>query len=180
MKKSEVIMQIMYDYEELGNEKIIELCNQYLNQKMIRWLGIHHPDNRTRKLFFRATNIEIGHDTVILENFVVYDGYKPLLKIGNRCSIGTSVTVICESYPNNSPYLQQNSYVKEKLIVEKPVVIEDDVWIGPNSILLPGVVIGEKSIIGAGSVVTRDVPPYSISAGVPAKIIRSIREADIS
>jgi len=54
----------------------------------------------------------------------------------------------------------------------KPIRIGRDVWVGRGSCILPGVTIGEGSVIGANSVVTRDVPPYSIAAGVPAKIIR--------
>jgi len=55
---------------------------------------------------------------------------------------------------------------------DEPVTIDDDVWIGARSILLPGVHVGRGSIIGAGAVVTRDVPPYTVVAGVPAKVIR--------
>ncbi len=56
---------------------------------------------------------------------------------------------------------------------DQPIIIADDVWIGSRVIILPGVKIGTGSIIGAGSVVTKDVPPYAIAAGNPAKIIRS-------
>lgn len=59
---------------------------------------------------------------------------------------------------------------------ERPVIIADDVLIGCNSIILPGVLIGKGAIVGAGSVVTRDVPPYTIVAGNPAKVIREIPE----
>lgn len=59
---------------------------------------------------------------------------------------------------------------------EKPIVIADDVLIGCNSIILSGVLIGKGAIVGAGSVVTRDVPPYTIVAGNPAKVIREIPE----
>jgi acetyltransferase-like isoleucine patch superfamily enzyme len=56
----------------------------------------------------------------------------------------------------------------------KPVKINDRVWIGFNSIILKGVTIGEGGIVGAGSVVTKDVPPYTIVAGNPARVIREI------
>lgn len=58
----------------------------------------------------------------------------------------------------------------------RPIVIEDDVWIGARVIILPGVRVGRGSIIGAGSVVTADVPPYSIVGGNPARLIRSRKE----
>ena len=60
----------------------------------------------------------------------------------------------------------------------KPVTIGDNVWIGGNAVVLPGVTIGSNSVIGAGSVVTRDVPPWSIAAGNPCKVIRTITETD--
>lgn len=56
----------------------------------------------------------------------------------------------------------------------KPVIIEDDVWIATRSTILKGVRIGKGSVIAAGAVVTRDIPPYSIAGGVPAKVIKSI------
>jgi len=61
---------------------------------------------------------------------------------------------------------------------DRPVCIEDDVWIGSRVILLPGVRIGKGSIVGAGSVVTRDVEPYAIVAGNPARKIRSRIDTD--
>ena len=59
---------------------------------------------------------------------------------------------------------------------EKPVVIENDVWIGANAIILRGVHVGEGAIIGAGSVVTRDVPKFTVIAGNPARVIRELRD----
>nr|WP_321573709.1 acyltransferase [Nocardioides sp. Kera G14] len=59
-----------------------------------------------------------------------------------------------------------------------PIVVNDKAWIGFNSIILAGVTIGEGAVIGAGSVVTRDVPPYTIVGGNPARVIREIEETD--
>jgi acetyltransferase-like isoleucine patch superfamily enzyme len=56
--------------------------------------------------------------------------------------------------------------------ISKEVVIEDDVWLGYNVIVLPGVTIGKGSVIGAGSVVSKDIPPYSIAIGNPARVIK--------
>lgn len=61
-----------------------------------------------------------------------------------------------------------------------PVYIDDDVWIGARVIILPGITIGKGSILGAGSVVTKDVPPFSIVAGNPARIIRNRLEVEMS
>jgi len=172
MKASDIVNQILFDYEELGQEKTTELSRQLAN-KILRWLAANHPDNRTRKIFLTLTNVEIGEGTVINSNFIVSDGYLALLKIGKRVAISPNVTVICQSAPNNSS-LQSNEYVTEHLICEKQVTIGDDVWIGAGAIILPGSHIGEKSIIGAGAVIPKDVPAGSIVAGIPAKVIREI------
>ncbi len=57
---------------------------------------------------------------------------------------------------------------------ERTVFIDDDAWVGAMSIILPGITVGKGSIIGAGSVVTKDVPPYTIVAGNPARIVRTL------
>ena len=62
---------------------------------------------------------------------------------------------------------------KQGLTKPKPVIIEDDVWIGTKTILLPGVHIGKGAIIGAGSVVTKNIPPYTIAVGNPAVVKKS-------
>ena len=59
---------------------------------------------------------------------------------------------------------------------EKPVCIEDDAWIGAGSIILRGVTIGKAAIVGAGSVVTQDVPPYTVVVGNPARVVRQLKE----
>lgn len=166
----------MFDYEELSRKQIVELCSQ-LPRKVVRWLGAHHPDMRTRRIFFEVTNVEIGEGTVINPNLIVSDGYMPLLKSGKRVAFSPNVTVICESAPNNS-LLQKVEYVEKHLICAKPIIICDDVWIGANVVILPGVTIGEMSIIGAGAVVSKDVPPRAIAVGVPARVIRYLNVND--
>ena len=58
-----------------------------------------------------------------------------------------------------------------------PVIIEDNVWIGTKASIMPGVRIGKGAIIAANSVVTHDIPPYCVAAGIPAKVIKVVREA---
>jgi len=89
--------------------------------------------------------------------------------------------IICLStdkavYPINamgiSKALMEKLYVAKARLTNKPTIIGEDVWIGAFSIIITGVKLGNGSIIGAGSVVTKDVLPYSIVAGVPAKFIK--------
>lgn len=172
MRTYELIQKILFDYSSMSEEEIISLIEDQPN-KIKRWLGINHPDNRTRKIFYRITNVKIGEGTIINQNFIVSDNYEPLLIVGERVAISPNVTVICDSNPNNS-LLQSHPYVNEKLICSKKVVIEDDVWIGTGAIILAGVKVGQGSIIGAGSVVSKDVPAKCIVTGMPAKVIRDL------
>jgi maltose O-acetyltransferase len=172
MQPHEIVQQIMFDYESLSREQIVELCG-LLPRKIVRWMGAHHPDNRTRKIFFELTNVEVGEGVILNPNLIVSDGYHPLLKIGKRAALGPNVTIICESAPDNS-LLRTNEYVTRVLTCLKPVIISEDVWVGANVVILPGVTIGRGAIIAAGTVVNQDVPPCTIAAGVPARFIHKL------
>lgn len=89
--------------------------------------------------------------------------------IGNNVLIGSSVTIMDCNHGMNP--MIESGYSNQKMIVEG-VTIEDGVWCGDHVIILPGVTIGEHSIIGAGSVVTKSIPAYCIAVGSPAKIIK--------
>ena len=169
MSRSKTVNNLLFDWDSLTELEIIELINP-MPWKLIRWIASNHPDNKTRKFLLRFTNIEIGKGTVINQNIVISDNYKPLLKIGERVAISPNVTFICASGPNNS-MLKDNSYVNSKLICEKEIIIGDDVWIGANVVMLPGVKVGNFSIVGAGSIVTKDLESNTIYAGHPLKRI---------
>ena len=99
------------------------------------------------------------------------------LIIGSFCSIAPGVCFVLGSeHPTNhlSTYPFKVHYLDEKheAISKGNIVVGDDVWFGVNSIVLSGVKIGQGAIIGAGSVVTHDIPPYAIVGGVPAKVIK--------
>jgi acetyltransferase-like isoleucine patch superfamily enzyme len=91
------------------------------------------------------------------------------LTIGSRVTIAHGAMIFTDSGPNTSPLLQ-----KRFPIEFKPVKIGDDVWIGAGAMILPGVTIGSKCVIGAGSLVKEDVPDGSIVAGSPAKVIGAV------
>jgi acetyltransferase-like isoleucine patch superfamily enzyme len=95
MKPSEAVTWILFDYESMTSDEVRELCKG-LSLKTLRWLGAYHPDNKTRKIFFDLTNVEVGEGTVINPNFVVSDGRLPLLRIGKRVAISPNVTIVCD------------------------------------------------------------------------------------
>jgi maltose O-acetyltransferase len=169
---SPLVIRLMFDWDGLTAEQIAAEAAP-LPRKILRWLGAHHPDNRTRQIFFRMTGVQIGEGTNITSGLIVNDGYSGLCSIGQRVSIATNVTLVVDSNPNNSR-LDEHPYVKDHLIKTAPVVIEYDVWLGTNAVVMPGVRVGRGAIVGAGAVVTRDVPPFIVVAGVPARAVRTL------
>ncbi len=94
------------------------------------------------------------------------------ITIGDKVMLGPNVTVMGGDH--NASEIGRFMYdVQEKRLEDDaPVVIEDDTWVGTGAIILKGVTIGRGSIVAAGAVVTKNVPPYSIVGGVPAKVLR--------
>ena len=90
--------------------------------------------------------------------------------IGNHVNLAQGITVTALNHNFDDPQKR----IDEQGVSTKPVVIEDDIWIGANAVILPGVTIGHHTVVAAGAVVTKDVPPHSLVAGVPAKIIKQL------
>lgn len=110
--------------------------------------------------------IEIGADTMI--NYGCIFNAIERISIGARCRLGYSVVLLDCHLHHIEPHK------RHLRPAAKPIVIEDDVWIGTRAIILPGVRIGFGSVVGAGSIVTQDVPPMTVVAGSPAKAIKRI------
>jgi acetyltransferase-like isoleucine patch superfamily enzyme len=158
-----------------------------LNRNRGKNLVIGYMSNVSNAIFGRYNtiynNVVLGN--VVLGNYIyISDGTKITnASIGNFCSIGPNVKIGGGMHPTNlistfpSFYSVQKqcqvTFVKKNQFEEKGnVEIENDVWIGQNVIIMDNVKICNGSIIGAGAVVTKDVEPYSIVGGVPAKLIR--------
>lgn len=93
------------------------------------------------------------------------------LTIGSRFTLAHGGMIFTDSGPNTSPHLQEHFPIESA-----PITIGDDVWIGAGAMILPGVTIGNRCVIGAGSVVKDDVEDDSVVAGVPAKFIKSLNQ----
>lgn len=111
-------------------------------------------------------NITVGEDFFANAYCTILDG--TAVTIGDRVMLAPHVSILTANHP-----LRPEERLKG-VANEKPVVIEDDVWIGLGAIVCPGVRIGKGSVIGAGSVVTKDIPPRSVAVGNPAKVIKSV------
>jgi maltose O-acetyltransferase len=119
--------------------------------------------------FFCAwrTNIELGERVFFNFTFVVLDVWR--VQIGSFTLFGLAVQIYTATHPLNAEQRRREEY-------GKPVHIGSDVWVGGGAIILPGVRIGSRAVIGAGSVVTRDVPEGVFAAGNPCRVIREITE----
>lgn len=116
-----------------------------------------------------TSRISIGDYSGIGKNSVVNGP----ITIGKFVNIGEELKVVTQNHRSDRTDIPMQ---QQGMAEEKEVVIGDDVWIGHRVILLPGVHIGNGSIIGAGAVVTRDIPDYSVAVGVPARVIRNRKD----
>src|SRR3989304_489014 len=147
---------------------------------ILNFISCAIPFHSARKAFYRAAGVKIGKnsfihmgarfylpsgvsvgDGTVIGDHCFMDG-RALLKIGNNVDIASDVMIYNSEHDINSEGFDP---------IEEPVEIEDYVFIGPRAIILPGVKIGKGAVIGAGAVVTKDVAPFKVVGGVPAKVI---------
>ena len=113
-----------------------------------------------------GTNIVLGNNVYFNFNCVILDPAS--VTIGDNVMLGPAVQIYTATHPLNASERRMGREFAQ------PVAIGSDVWVGGGAIILPGVHIGERSIIGAGSVVTRDIPGGVFAAGNPCRVIRNI------
>ena len=118
--------------------------------------------------FVHSKEISMGNNIFISENFHI-SAYQ--LKFHNNIIIGPNLVIECSNHKYDVVGRTMFEIASDKIY--KGVEIEDDVWIGANVTILPGVKISEGCVIGAGSVVTKSLPPYSIAIGIPCRPIKT-------
>ncbi len=119
-----------------------------------------------RTQFMNKKNVTIG-DNVFINHDCIIDAIHAPVTIGNDVLIAYHVSLIT----SNHHFADPEKLIRTQGSSGQPIRIEDDVWIGAHVIVLAGVTIGRGSVIAAGSVVTKNVEPYSVVGGVPAKLI---------
>jgi maltose O-acetyltransferase len=127
-----------------------------------RNVKLYHP-----VVFYGAEALDIGDNTSIAPYVHIWCGGRVI--IGADCMIGSHVAISSLTHDYREPEMSRT-------IVAKPVVIGDGVWIGAHAVIMPGVTLGKGAVVGAGSIVTRDVPSNAIVHGVPARVA-SYRDA---
>jgi maltose O-acetyltransferase len=114
-----------------------------------------------------GSNIELGERVFFNFNCVVLDVCR--VRIGDFTLFGPAVQILTPMHPFNAALRRKQEF-------GKPIDIGSDVWVGGGALIMPGVTIGSRTVIGAGSVVTRDVPDRVFAAGNPCRVIREIGE----
>ena len=173
-------------------KKFLKRCRRYIFRKLYFKIGIRLPSSNSRH-GARYKNIRLW----MVKNFIEHCGsnvnvdygawFNPELQIGSNSGIGMNCRLngrvyigdnvmmgpecIMYSYSHAHSRIDIPMY-KQGFEKETPIYIGNDVWLGARVIVLPDVIIGNHVIIGAGSVVTKNIPDYAIAAGNPAKIIR--------
>ncbi|MFI1993389.1 sugar O-acetyltransferase [Actinoplanes sp. NPDC020271] len=118
-----------------------------------------------------GSNVHLGDDFFGNVNLTFVDDVE--IRIGNGVMIAPGVTLTTTGHPIHPDLREDFRRFSE------PIVIEDKVWIGSNVVVLPGVRIGYGSVIGAGSVVSRDIPPMTVAVGVPCRVVRPVTDEDL-
>ncbi|MEQ9345051.1 MAG: CatB-related O-acetyltransferase [Thalassospira sp.] len=146
-----------------------------LKHRLRKLLGL--PD----KKFKLPANVFVGkHSYGLSKNMVAGASPDATLTIGSYCSIGPDVLFLCKvdhplAFPSTYPFktlLWNADQGNNDAITKGPIRLDHDVWIGARAIILSGVNIGTGAVVAAGAVVTKDIPPYAIVGGNPAKVIR--------
>ncbi len=184
--------------EKMKNGELYYCNDEDLMKEQVQCLDVLYDFNHTRpsevekraelldKLFAKVgTNVyiepplhanwgrhtHVGNDVYANFNLTLVDDTD--IHIGNNVLIGPNVTIDAGTHPIH-PELRRKAAQ-----YNLPVVVENNVWIGAGAIILPGVRIGENTVIGAGSVVTKDLPANVVAVGSPCKIMREINENDM-
>jgi len=175
-------------YSKICNE--IDSFFSYSILRLLDCLGWGSFANRLRAFILRKSGFKIGKGVILRPGVIIHNRSIPVfigdhtsinknvlfdadapIAIGNYCNIGFNTV-----FTNSVHELRSNFKTLRPNKKGLPIKIEDFVWIGCNATILGGVTIGKGSVVGAGSVVTKDIPENVFVAGIPAKIIRKLDE----
>lgn len=168
MKEQMVYLDNVFLYNSLKPSQQAE--KQALLKKMFAQMGEDCYIETPFHASFGGTNTHLGNHVYANFNLTLIDDCD--IYLGNDVLIGPNVVISTGTHPI-APSIR-----KKQAQYNMSVHIEDNVWLGANSVVLPGVTIGKNSVIGAGSIVTKDIPANVVAVGSPCKVLRNIKEDD--
>lgn len=119
----------------------------------------------------RMRGVKIGKQSHVARGVILDERNPELIEIGNGVAVTSGVMILC--HQRDLTEYKPGMYAMHCPFKEGKVIVKDGAHLGIGSIIMPGVTIGEGAIIGAGSVVTRNIPPYCVAVGAPARVIKS-------
>jgi acetyltransferase-like isoleucine patch superfamily enzyme len=169
MKMKEIINRIV------KKSDILSVAKRKVFQR--KWRNMNKHNLTVAGCCFNRSKVTVGVGTYGVLDVRHFGNPDERLSIGNYCSIGPNVVFLLggehdvnhiSSYPFRVKLLRESN----ESVTKGTIVLEDDVWIGYGATIMSGVQIGQGAVVAAGAVVTKDVPPYAIVGGVPAKVIK--------
>ena len=157
-----------------NNKRTFKSILHGINTRICLGIARHLFPAQLRMPFYKATGMHIGKGTKIAATVDIDQSAPELITIGKNVWITRGVMLLC--HQRNLNQYEVGKPVMDCELVYKPIVINDGAHIGIGSIIMPGVTIGKGAVIGARSVVTRDIPDYCVAVGVPAKVIKNFSE----
>ncbi|MBA7802765.1 galactoside O-acetyltransferase [Citrobacter freundii] len=159
--------ELMYEFNHTRPSEVAK--REILIREMLGSVG-EHAWIEPPIYFSYGSNIHIGKNFYANFNFTIVDDYT--VTIGDNVLIAPNVTISVTGHPVH------HELRKFGEMFSFPVTIGNNVWIGSNVVINPGITIGDNSVIGAGSVVTKNIPANVVAVGVPCRVIRTINERD--
>lgn len=167
-----------YSEEEYGQVSLIQVFEKFFGNIKLKYLekkldwAILEPilPRKKRAQILRKMGCHVGADVFIGDYVRVDTGHADMITIEDRVSIASGCRLLCHQR-DFSNYFVGDDYMKLGYII-KPIILKKGCLIGMESFVMPGVTVGEGAVVGAGSMVTKDVPPYSVAIGRPAKVVR--------
>lgn len=169
-------------FKEWGENSVIEFCAQQLTGLEYVTVGNNCTFGKNIQITaWSRFNGQIFSPTIKIGNGCVigYNAHITAINsiiIGNKVLTGSNILITDNTHGNGTVEEKDQVPMNRPLTSKGAVIIEDNVWLGDNVCVLPGVTIGKGSIIGANAVVTHSIPPYSVAAGTPARVIKNNKQ----
>ena len=177
--KTEMEKCLAGEWYDCHNQVFLDLKTR-THKLLMKYNSLPYENKEKKHSLLKKMLGSIGMKVSVASPFICDYGCN--IHIGDNVMIGPNVTLATPMHPllpeeRNIRKRQDGSFYN--LEYAKPITIKDNCWLASNVVVCGGVTIGEGCVIGAGSVVTRDIPPYSLAAGNPCRVIRKITEKDL-